>query len=342
MKKVIEIKPYVEIPTTEKGIKEIKSSHPKLLKVYVDLSNVCNYKCWYCFPGSNEGDSIWPDPIQLQKSITHLVNYYLESKVVDDIEIHFLGGEPTLWTSLGDVVQYISANSKAKVCIMTNGSRTVRWWKEYATYFHNIGISVHHEQCDVDKLIEVCNTLYDMDVHFHTVVLMDHTNWDKCIEIVDKLCSTEKKFIVLAKAIHIDGITSYTEEQQEYVSEQLKRCPDEEYLLQHSDIARKDYSVEFVDGSMFKTSTPTWFFTHGYISFTGYECNMGIENLFINKQGIVSGACGQHLYGLGNKYNIYDRDFVKNFKPVIGPVICSQPRCLCSGEAAITKKRLGL
>jgi len=33
----------------------------KSLGIALSIGNICNYKCWYCFPGANEGDKKWPD-----------------------------------------------------------------------------------------------------------------------------------------------------------------------------------------------------------------------------------------------------------------------------------------
>ena len=32
-----------------------------ILRIELFFSNLCNYKCWYCFPGCNEGTHKWPD-----------------------------------------------------------------------------------------------------------------------------------------------------------------------------------------------------------------------------------------------------------------------------------------
>ena len=40
--------------------------------IELDLGNVCNYKCNYCFPGANEGTVLWPD---IDKIEAALLNY---------------------------------------------------------------------------------------------------------------------------------------------------------------------------------------------------------------------------------------------------------------------------
>lgn len=315
----------------------IEASYPKLLKIYYDLGNVCNYKCWYCFPGSNEGTVPWPDADKAKKSIVALVNHYLSTGVVDDIELHFLGGEPTLWPKLSEVIEYISTHSKVRIHILTNGSRTMRWWKEYAKYFDFIGISVHHESANIDHIVELGNFLHDSNITFHTSVLMDHNNWDKCMGILNELKSTKKKWVVLTKTIHLNGIPQYTEPQAKFLHNQVKRLPAFKDWFKFLFMKRRKYTAYYDDGSTVKTNTDSYFLLNLLNRYNGWECTLGINYLLITREGDITGGCRQQLYGIQGYYNIYDDNFVNDFKPTIGTVTCEQRLCACSGEAALTK-----
>ena len=49
---------------------EVKQRWPKdVLRIEIMLGNTCNYKCWYCFPGSNEGTHGWPEYDQFVKNL---------------------------------------------------------------------------------------------------------------------------------------------------------------------------------------------------------------------------------------------------------------------------------
>lgn len=315
----------------------IEASYPKLLHIYFDLGNICNYKCWYCFPGSNEGTVPWPDSDKVKKGVVSLVNYYLSTGKVNDIELNLMGGEPTLWPKLDEVVKYIAENCKCKVQILTNGSRTLRWWKENAKYFDYIGISVHHEKCDIDHIIELGNFLYDSGIKFHTSVLMDPDNWDKCMDLVNKLNATEKKWVVITKTVHEKGVTRYNEEQTSFLEKQIKRWPAIKYWFKYLLMKRRKYKAFFSDGSVIKTKTDNYFLLNLHNRFYGWECTLGINYLFIDRQGKLTGGCQQKLYGLDYYYNIYDDDFAENFKPEIKTVTCEQKACVCAGETALTK-----
>ena len=319
---------------------KIQDNHPRLLKIYYDLSNLCNYSCWYCFPDSHAGTSPWPDAEIIKHNLVHLVKHYRENSNINDVEIHFLGGEPTLWKHLGSVVQFIKSQVECRICILTNASRTLRWWEEYADYFDHVGISVHHERADIDHIIAVSNILYSKKISFYTAVLMDERNWDKCANLIDQLSKTKKKWTVLAKPIHINGVTQYNQEQLDYLKNQVKRNPSLISFIQNYKKPRMKYKVTKENGEIFTTKTPAYFAMNMLNHYEGWECNLGINYLFIDRSGMVSGTCKQKLYGLDYCFNLNDIDFIEKFQPIITTVICEQKICMCGGEAALTKHKI--
>jgi len=325
-----------------KKIIEIKNSNIRKLRINYDLGNLCNYKCWYCFPGSNEGDSPFPNVDIVKNNVVSLINYYLDSKIVDEVHLSLLGGEPTLWKDLGEFVKYISTNSKCKIYIITNGSRTIRWWNEYAEYFDSINISIHHEKVDLEHIQTLTDLLYKKNLCFYTDVLMDHTAWDKCFDIVGFLKNTKKKFMVLAKPINIGSQTFYNEEQRKYLQSHLKRKPALKTILKYwktfNDIA--DIEILFDDDTKIKTKNEQYFVLNMMNQFNGWSCNLGVNYLFIDRKGSLTGACKQKLYGLDHYYNINDLNFSEIFSPTITSIVCEQQFCMCPGETALTKKRI--
>ncbi len=319
---------------------KIQDNKPRLLKIYYDLSNLCNYSCWYCFPDSHAGTSPWPDAEIVKNNLVHLVKHYRETSNINDVELHFLGGEPTLWKHLGSVAKFIKSQVECRICILTNASRTIRWWEEYADYFDHVGISVHHERADIDHIIAVSNILYSKKISFYNAVLMDQKNWDRCLDLIEQLSKTKKKWTVLAKPIHIEGVTSYTEEQLEYLKDQVKRNPSFISFIQNYKTPRMKYKVTKENGEVFTTKTPAYFSMNMLNHYEGWKCNLGINFLFIDRGGMISGTCKQKLYGLDYYFNLNDTDFIEKFNPVITGVICEQKICMCGGEAALTKHKI--
>jgi hypothetical protein len=169
---------------------------------------------------------------------------------------------------------------------------------------------------------------------------MDHKNWDKCLNLVEQLSNTKKKWTVLAKPIHLEGVNYYNEEQIEYLKHQVKRNPSFISLMRNYKIPRLSYKVTKENGEVITTKTPTYFSMNMLNRYEGWNCNLGVNFLFINRTGIISGSCRQKLYGLDYYFNLNDADFVEKFNPAITSVICEQKICMCSGEAALTKRKI--
>ena len=324
-----------------KKLIEIKNSNIRTLRINYDLGNTCNYKCWYCFPDANTGTVYWPDVDVVKKNVVKLINYYLDNNIVDEVQISLVGGEPTLWKELGEFARYVKENATCKLYLITNGSRTIRWWKEYADYFDSINISIHHEQVNLDHIEDLAKVLYKKNLCFFTDVLMDHKEWNKCQSIVNRLCSSGTKFMVLAKPIHINGETFYSDEQRLYLQTHLKRKPALKTILKYWKTFNSIAKIEatFDNGEVVKTTNEHYFIVNMLHNFQGWQCNLGINFLFIDRLGNLSGTCKQRLYGLDGYYNINDIEFAEKFNPKIKPVVCEQRLCLCSAETALTKKR---
>jgi MoaA/NifB/PqqE/SkfB family radical SAM enzyme len=319
---------------------KIQDNKPKVLKICYDLSNICNYNCWYCFPESNAGTDPWPDADIIKHNLVHLIKYYKENSIINDVEISFLGGEPTLWKHLGSVVKFIKSQIKCRISILTNASRTLRWWEEYAKYFDHIGISVHHERANINHIIDVSNILYSKQISFYTGVLMDYKNWDKCVEIVNQLSASKKKWPVLVKSIHINGVSYHDEEQLKYLKDQVKRKPSLISFIRHYKTPRRKYTITKENGETFTTSNSNYFSMNILNHYEGWSCNLGINSLFIDRKGILTGTCKQKLYGLNFYFNLNDNDFIEKFHPQITGVVCEQKICMCPGEASLTKSKI--
>ena len=325
-----------------KQLIEITNNQPKELRLQYELGNLCNYACWYCFPGSNEGDKLFPDIEIVKYNLVKLINHYFESKKIDYIQLNFLGGEPTLWRDLGELVEYVSKNVNGFVTfsMQTNGSRTIRWWEQYGKYFDHVSISIHHERVDIDHVKTVANTLVKQGVSVLTAVLMDHTAWDKCVAMVNSLVKSKIKFMVMANPIQVNGITNYTKEQETYLEKSVKRRPSIFTVIRHLNKYSKIPVVKAIydNGEKIRVRSNHYFLLNKLNRFTGWSCSVGINFLNIGHDGRISGACRQKVYGLNYYYNINDIDFIEKFNPTIQYVTCQQAECLCSGESIIHKK----
>jgi organic radical activating enzyme len=323
-----------------KKIIKIDSNTPSnFLRIELFLSNLCNYKCWYCFPGCNEGTVNWPELELLKKNLGHLLKYYKDKQNKEVILLHIIGGEPTLWSKLGEFVKYFKEIHNCLISISTNGSRTYRWWDEYGHYMDHIMFSCHHENMDNNHIIKVMDLLYSKDVNVSAMVLMDAYQWDKCVSIVEDLKNSQYRWSITAINLITDKF-KYTDEQKKYLEHADKRMPDLEYWHRTNKRPREDSTITFDDGERLQVND-NWVALNNLNYFYNWECSLGIETFYIDTDGYIRGACNQYLYNLDYRYNIFDSDFTNLFKPNIVPVICKRANaCTCQPEINASKKKI--
>jgi len=158
----------------------VKSLYFKQRNMYIDwqLSDVCNFHCSYCNFASMGGVEGWPT----YEQATKLIDQILSHSKHEYRTYNLLGGEPTLWKHFSDLCTYIKHNDKNSVIqVLTNGSRTIRWWDQYAAYMDKVVISHHSHTAKPDHTVAViaaCQPYNSVSVQ----LLMDYYNFDNCLD----------------------------------------------------------------------------------------------------------------------------------------------------------------
>ncbi len=329
---------------------EIKSSKPNnILDVTWDITNHCNFRCRYCFPGSNEGThKVETDLNLLVKNFTHLANQYKDKLGKNFIHLKFGGGEPTLWKDFGKFILKLKDANNLYIGVISNGSRTLRWWQEYGHLIDNATLSFHIAEADIDHTIAVADTLAKLGKKVTVLVLMDPSRWKDCLAAIDymKLISKEKWFIEVKTIVDTpDFKVTYTEEQQKYLLQEIKRMPGLLWFLKNiklivSGLVRRYQSTaKLNDGTRLKARSSAYI-SRGWDHFIGWKCSIGLETLYIRWDGSIKGSCGQTVYGLNYSHNILDYNFVNNFNPEFKTSICQQRYCICLPETHVSKSNL--
>jgi organic radical activating enzyme len=319
---------------------KIHSNVPKnILRIELFLSNYCNYKCQYCGPESYGNTQPWPSFEKIVKNLDHLISQYKKKLGKTDINFYIGGGEPSLWPDLIPFLTYFRQKHNCKINVSTNGSRTLRWWKENGKYFDHVRISVHPEKADGLHLANVADILYENNVSVIASVLMDPNNWNHCTSLVDNLKSSKHKWIVTVSEILHPTVT-YSNEQKIYLENRVIRHSG---LWYRYNILRKKKpkyykpTVIFDNGET-QTVDTHWIILNKHNKFNQWSCNVGVDTLFINKDGDLTGSCGEMLYNLNKKFNIYSSSFVEEFDIDIIPTQCTKSICICQDEANVDKE----
>lgn len=316
-----------------KQIISIKSTQPNNhLNIGWAISNVCNFKCRYCFPGSNEGDAPNPKNVDLvSKNLIHLVNYYKSKLGKNFFHLTILGGEPTVWAQFGDFLEQMKSHKNIYISVLSNGSRTLRWWETYGGLIDNLTLSLHVSQANLDHSIRVADIVYKKGKKVTVQVMMDTSCWDQCVESISYMKKNSKyPWMIETKPI-IHSSVNYTDEQKSYLNRSMKRYPtifwlikNIKYLLNgHIRITRS--VATFNDGSKLKAKDPDYILSDN-TKFTNWNCDIGVESILIDQYGNINGSCGQNLFG---SLNILDSNFTKDFAPKLGSISCRMDSCTC-------------
>ena len=341
-------------------IKIVSTQQPHILAIRWNPNNVCNYKCEYCWPGSNTGDYLSPKNLDLiVKNFNHLINQYKTKLGKTKIHLSLAGGEPTLWRDLAQFIEAIKKENDIYFSLISNGSRTLRWWKEYGHLIDNAHLSYHISQADPDHMIAVADTMFEYNKKVTVKILMDRKHWQEGLDVIDymKKNSKHKWFIVtceviepeVAKIGNVKVINSndiqITNEQKHFLRNPLKRIPNLLWIWKNRKLIfegqmRLYESVATLENGKTVKAKSNTYINKNWNSFEGWSCDIGLDNVYINWTGEIQGSCQQTLYGLDYSFNILDENFVEKFNPKFQSSICSIKNCLCSCETHQSKFRL--
>jgi len=340
-----------------KPIKIVSTQNPNILEIRWDPNNVCNYKCDYCWPDSNSGTHTSPKNLDLiVKNFNYLIEQYKKNLGKTKVHIKIGGGEPTLWADLHLFIKEIKKNNNVYLTLISNGSRTLRWWKENGDLIDDTHLSYHISQANADHMIAVADTLFELNKKVTVKVLMDRKYWQKGLDVIEYMKTNTrcKWFITTCEVIEPEVVKianikvidsndiSLTTDQKKFLKNSLKRIPDFLWILKNrklmfDGLMRLYESTAYFENEKSIKAKSNTYIDNNWNNFEGWSCDIGLESIYIGWNGNVKGSCGQNIYGLDHTYNILDEDFVEKFDPNFIPSICSKKNCYCSPETHISK-----
>lgn len=291
------------------------------------LGSTCNFSCSYCPTNLHDGSHPWhnsqnvKDFVQKIKAIHPEKNIYFE----------FTGGEVTLNKDFIDICKFCT-ESGVKVGFISNGSRTLRWWEENKTYFDTVMLSFHSEFADPDHFCKVVEILHEQ-VRVHVNVMMKSENWQKCIDLANKVKDIGNCSIALQPLAHqLSGdLFDYPADQLDTLSRQHELITGKVKYTKAFDVYRGAMKTINTDGT---TTART---AHSFISkntnnWEGWDCYAGVEQLIVDMDGSVwRGWCRVG----GRIGKISDPNLVLPSEPVV----CNKNRCHCNYDIMSTKIR---
>lgn len=315
--------------TTENPYSVISNNHPETMHIEWVVNNVCNYKCSYCMPDLHSGSSGQPN---FENSLKFLD--FVHEKVNPNYKMLTLsGGEPTMWPRLSEFLRQMNPNYY--VTIVTNGSRTLRWWEEFVVDTTNLSvvtISIHLEYADIEHIINVCKILHKK-IRTTVLILFNPAKKEQA-----KMFAERFKAEKLNLTYTIKPITTRYEGEGDNASLDYT-AEDKKFISDNTVYSQKGFpsiptSAEMIVDGVKKDS----FFAGRMIAdktnkFTGWWCEAGRKRLTIWHDGNVYGAqcltAKRNLLG-----NINDGEI-----KIINGLVCDIMHCACLPDLRIPKRK---
>jgi organic radical activating enzyme len=304
------------------------------------LGNACNFDCSFCTPEFKDGTRRYLDYARYIKLIDNLIAADPSKKIWFQIN----GGEPTLYPKLIELLTYIKSKG-GFTSMFSNGSRTIRWWKELAelNVLDRLYLSYHPEQeqspkhiIEVNDIMQVTNTLVTIFVTTQADPVLFQKAVDGQEEILNNglAISSLKPITILGDNV----LQPYSPEQIELIQKNLYvRSKKWRYISARKSLYLKtvpfynsDVIVTYSDQST-KTGSSQSFIEANETNFKNWECDIGIDTLFIDVENVYRGQCRQ-----GEPVELVTDQ--TTFRTT--PIICKTEKCMCSFDVQEPKRSI--
>ena len=320
--KIFPIKVEKAIPTDQKFI-EWK------------IHNVCNHDCSFCGARHKDGSQRWFSLEKYKEYTDKLVAACGDSP----FWIQITGGEPTLFPELLPLLEYMKSKG-ARLSMISNGTRTIRWWKELqeAKLLDYLFLTYHSEQTDdYQHIAEIINLFNDDPIEVICLVTHSLNSLDKAFEASEYIIENTGALITLKSMVYgdFDIYECYTADELAKLKRNnwvygklrdkkvLSTIP-EQYKIDHT------LKIDYIDKNKQISANidPQLLMKMQQNKFLDWDCNIGSHNMRIDHDVIYRGVCQvggeRHL----NDSNIgFTSDYVK----------CTSNQCFCGTDMIATK-----
>ena len=291
------------------------------------LGNKCTYACSYCPEILHDGSAGWHDHEKLTAFLDACRDHYGE--MGREVMVQYTGGEPTVYPKFKELVRY--ANEKGiRQSIISNGSRTPRFWGEIAGFFEKVHLSFHPEYAleETDNFIRVSQEIC-RQTDLHVNVLMKPGLFPEIISFCSNLKVACPHATILLKPLQKDfgeELYDYSKSEQtilermhgfQTTAPRRKNYPTGQLKATHRD-GREDLVI------------PATFIMEGTNKWEGWHCNIGVETLSVDMWGNIHGG----LCRVGGSHgNIYEGGYTLPSESAV----CTREWCTCHLDIMVTK-----
>lgn len=301
----------------------------KYLSINWALMNVCNYNCDYCHSDLNSGSIRAPSYDTAVAFIDKVINHANEFGLTPYFE--FGGGEVTLLRYFSELIRYVDENG-GLACIVSNGSKPLRWWRDNVDYLNGVSLSYHiNDIKDNDHFIDVAKILEGSNnTRFHVNIMMEPQRFHECYLFAERLREQINCSIALQplyEGFGYGGVTkkyNYTDE-QDLSMKTFRGRTDNKKLPE----PRAFLEIEYIDGRKETLSTFDLLINE-QVNFIGWDCYAGIESMVVTFSGEIYRAWCMQDGAIGS---IYDEQIILPTKPMR----CRTKICQCGADLSSKK-----
>ena len=218
------------------------ASNPEEFIISWNLGNTCNWSCSYCPSYLHDGTVDWANIERIKPILLQIKNKLPNKK----IRVEFVGGEVTLKSDFIELMKFCREQGFNN-CIITNASRTVRYWEELAPYIDVAVLSFHPEFASREHYENIIRTCVDNNIHVNCqIAMMKDSFWDLA-EYRDYLRET-------FPTVYTDFAVLYDKENKFNHKNGYFYDYDETHVKYLNDEGQKEFVIEYDNGEKYEYS----------------------------------------------------------------------------------------
>lgn len=320
--------PHLDAPSPAMAVEHSNPDHARITLIDWMLGNRCNYACSYCPSGLHDGSLGWQPAEDVERMIDRLVAHYHDG-LGRTVWIQFTGGEPTLNPQLPRILAH-ARDRGCKLSLISNGSRTPRYWQALLPKLESAILTYHGEGADPDGFFAIAETVASA-IPLQVNVAVAPDRFDELMAIAERLWRDIPKIDVVLKPLRLGfGTALYP-----YAPEQLARLRRGFPSKRESRDVTPRSTVRVVagDGSA-ERRRANQLILDGANRWAGFRCMAGVESLRIQGNGRITRA----VCGVGGALGtLADPPEL----PLVGTT-CDKAACACVADILISKRRRGV
>tara|TARA_B100000579_G_C22834908_1_gene858142 strand:- start:106 stop:1101 length:996 start_codon:yes stop_codon:yes gene_type:complete len=282
-------------------------------ELIVGISNWCNYDCSYCMPHSKSRTSKLDNADKIIEIINKSYHHFKKYAQVDNYGVLFVGGEPTIHPDFNTIINSIqnirSIEINYKIIIVSNLSRTKKWWSKICDKVTGIVASYHDEFANLDEFTDKIILMMQQNNNLHITIGIQ--------PLPGKLEKLEKDCFVMRDRITEEIGLDHADRKLDFIIQHLYQGMDKLYPYSEHDFAMfKKLINEFSNPNISaedRLSEQEDFLVHSFTDkkdeYLDSYCYAGVEGLTVGFTGNLQRTSRCELSDskkiLGNIYTDY-------------------------------------